>query len=487
MATKSFPKIKNLDNFLYSLTLTKPEIEGNYSCQLLSEPKPVVASIDSRGKEQVGFSAEVKIWYKEVGGFGLEQLIGIISERAIKNGHFIDRMSCLSIIGFYILLRPPPSSLAADFLFETIDNTVNTTVDFFFILEKSMPTQSYPPFSFGSYTVGKVDVRKIRKLCIAAKSDYHEHYESTLSGRDSIYRKFTNINLINWYPLQKKKLIEFRLIPSKMHLFEELREQYFSNQHRLLLEKFFDEMFDQQEILFSLGNAYFDDRPLQHMKNINCLAVFENVNGDGTLGYVSSYRLLHRKHNLNEISERINMTSELLKSQYNLMETSAIPINSTIKTYGAFLAKAKRFFLDRHPDEAFLHFAIALDLVFGEINKSTDSISLRVAALTHYFTDISFQEQVKLIKNLYDARSKYVHEGKKVKNEQLEHIDEICSIVLRCMLTLQKDEKNRSELNIKNWLRNLDLIAATLNTGKSPSDDLYIECGVLFNKNESDM
>ena len=167
-----------------------------------------------------------------------------------------------------------------------------------------------------------------------------------------------------------------------------------------------------------------------------------------------------------------------LRNEFNFVVFENIPIHQSIRAFAGFVSKGKRHEWDENLDEAFLHFMIALDLLFGEEGKSTDSVSKRTAAVTYLALDRSYEDQVKQLKKMYAERSKYVHEGRSPSPDFTSESEKACAEVLLCMLRLQKDAEQRSSLTMNQWLRNIDLLAATLEAQRPASGDLMLACGV---------
>jgi hypothetical protein len=107
-----------------------------------------------------------------------------------------------------------------------------------------------------------------------------------------------------------------------------------------------------------------------------------------------------------------------------------------LKSFCRMLQRANRHEENRQLDEAYLHFMIALDLVFGLDGKSTESVSRRTAALVYRQRGLASKEQFVRLQKLYKRRSDYVHRGESVSKKELVELDEICQQTLWCLLTV---------------------------------------------------
>ncbi len=130
-----------------------------------------------------------------------------------------------------------------------------------------------------------------------------------------------------------------------------------------------------------------------------------------------------------------------------------------VKNYCRFLQRAHGHRLNGRRDEAFLHFAIALDLILGSEGKSAESVAQRTAVLVHRQFERSFKDQVRRMKTLYDVRSKYVHAGVPTTPDNLEEIDRVSMQILWVLLAASAAGSIGS---IPEWSRRIDFLAAAL-------------------------
>ena len=146
-----------------------------------------------------------------------------------------------------------------------------------------------------------------------------------------------------------------------------------------------------------------------------------------------------------------------------------------IESYCRFLQRANGHRFDGRPDEAFLHFVVALDLLLGSEGRSADSVAARVALLVHRPLETSLNEQIRQIKRLYDLRSKYVHEGRSVGADDVDRVDQTCAEVLWAILYTSANESIRS---VEEWVRKIDYLSAALQAGVSVIETDFRSVGV---------
>ena len=167
-----------------------------------------------------------------------------------------------------------------------------------------------------------------------------------------------------------------------------------------------------------------------------------------------------------------------LKKEYDFTNFEANEIHQTFKTFVKFIAKGYRYLDEDKMEDGFLHFIIALDLVFGDKQESTKSVGNRCAILTMENTS-QFADQKKKITELYDARSRYVHAGLPVKTELVDEVKDICKKITSCFLRLNLYWKSLDkELTVDLWKKKLDYAVAALEANEPINKILNQEIGI---------
>ncbi len=165
-----------------------------------------------------------------------------------------------------------------------------------------------------------------------------------------------------------------------------------------------------------------------------------------------------------------------LSNEFGFKVLSACkPLHTAITSYCRFLQRAQTHRLHGRSDEAFLHFVIALDLLLGLEGRSSDSVCLRAAILVHRQLERSFQAQISQLKRLYDHRSKYVHEGKPVNENDLLEIEKICTEVLWDLLATSASCRFN---DIDAWLKQIDFIASAMKASRELPENEFQTLGI---------
>lgn len=164
-----------------------------------------------------------------------------------------------------------------------------------------------------------------------------------------------------------------------------------------------------------------------------------------------------------------------LSNEFGFNEFTSSEIHNVLRQYVRFVSRAKRYLADAQADNAFLHFIIALDLLFGEKQQSTATVTTRVAALVHRHFQVSYKDQVDRIRRLYDMRSRYVHSGISVDEQKISELKDICTAVLEYLLRFQCRAEGTS---FSQWQKDIDFLASALEAGRPGDPAVMQELGL---------
>ncbi|MBK8503435.1 MAG: hypothetical protein IPL46_15175 [Saprospiraceae bacterium] len=121
----------------------------------------------------------------------------------------------------------------------------------------------------------------------------------------------------------------------------------------------------------------------------------------------------------------------------------------------------------------FLHYVIALDLLFGEKDSSTNSITTKVAICTFKSIGSSYNETLKVAKHIYDMRSRYVHSGIEISSKDLEVLENINNVIFYVLLSNLSKESD-----IENWLKRLNILISKKEAEVEISSEEYQDVGI---------
>jgi hypothetical protein len=102
--------------------------------------------------------------------------------------------------------------------------------------------------------------------------------------------------------------------------------------------------------------------------------------------------------------------------------------------------------------------------------------------LSHQARGKGFKDGVAESEAIYDARSRYVHRGEEPEARLWDVARSICREVAFCLFRLQAEPANQSDGFRDRWMRDVDLVAATLVAGRKMSDEDLRGIGISLEK-----
>ena len=162
--------------------------------------------------------------------------------------------------------------------------------------------------------------------------------------------------------------------------------------------------------------------------------------------------------------------NELNLNAYPLSRSVEItPIDSSIYTFLSLIYKGYTHTENGLLNDAYIFYIIALDLLFGGETDNNRNIQYRCAVICMYDKKIasSYVEAKKKIGKLYNQRSRFIHQGKSVSENDLKECKNVCNAVSRILFSFRADlirTKNieSSDNLLDKWRKDLDLISAIL-------------------------
>jgi len=152
------------------------------------------------------------------------------------------------------------------------------------------------------------------------------------------------------------------------------------------------------------------------------------------------------------------------------------PIDSSIYTFLSLIYKGYTHAANGLLNDAYIFYIIALDLLFGGETDNNRNIQYRCAVICMYDTKIasSYIEAKKKIGRLYNQRSRFIHQGKNVSENDLNECKNVCNAVSRILFSFRADlirmgNIKSSDNLLDKWRKDLDLISAFLEAERVPS------------------
>lgn len=437
---------------------------------------PLRPAIDEKGQVTrddlwLHYSADTQISF--------HRLLAEISKQLEKEEHARPDEFAIFVLAFARMMSPHEGTNVAR-LNAVLASVSNADVSLFYFIPPVFPDFykfEIPPFRFG-----RLRADTLRHRCERAGSDYYHRYREALPDSWAVERepKKTRVfdamrlrsSIFDASPFGRKRDIwEYRA-------WDELLNGYFSVQNRVLFDDFWAEVVSAQDPFLALGASYFDPRSVQSMFQSSQVAVFLNM-GELKTGFVAPGGFGVIEIDLANIHVRVPQIAREMKQDFGFEQFDNSPLDRSIKLFASFVARARRHQLNGLVDEALLHFIIALELLFGVREGIQRSVSERVGVLTFRAIGRSYEDQRGWINKIYDLRSRYVHEGKKIAdNERVEELYTLCQQVFRCLLRLQAancQSSQKEKETLERWLSLLDFLSKGLIAGIAIHPDQFNE------------
>lgn len=378
-----------------------------------------------------------------------------------------------------ILPTPPTAQRTGPV--QSLNNLLSRVVDGdlsqFFVLTLPPPS-TFHDFTFSSFAFGKLDSQRLSYRSKKAGSDFFERWQSRLMGRLAIERDICPVRLFDWTSVMEEYGASLFADQTSKALWNRITEAYFYFVSLAYFDEFWQQFIEQQELQVAAGSPFIGDRELRLMPSLS-VSIYMNI-GD-RWGFVAPHGARYLTMNFGGVDKAVPETLKRLKREFDLDSFSGGELHQTIKTYARFLSTAKRHLIDQRPAEAYLHFVIALDLLFGDKDSLTRNITKRVAVLVYRKLGMAFPDAVKLVAKIYDVRSKYVHRGETASMTDIKLLETVCEEILFCLLRLQKSPPKNTPGIVNEWRASLDYFAAANETGRPLADSDLTANGIAVN------
>lgn len=460
------PDSEIFSSLLQSITTNEPyENKDDFEEIELFPPEPFV------GKNKIDYVQTYRLWYPKVSKISYEALIQKISKELYRVNHLFNGEVAKSILSLYCSINRSREN-AIEILNNLFSCIRTVKIDQYCVLPVPLTHISFNNLEVKGFFLGRCDAEKIRydinhigcnfgenyyesfidKLCLEKKGMHGKCID-----KDALYGLYTGIEETN----HTYKFLEKYYIVLCDAYWEEFKKELLNVQH--------------MQIAYS---GHFIHENICNINGSRKLTILSNMNGVRRNGWCCPNQP-SMEINLGKIDEMLPQFEAELKSKYDFDDYTDSKHSSLLKNYVLYVSKAKRHGLQKDWNEAFIHYIIAFELVFGDRISIQDKIAKRVAILSHRYCELSFDAQVKKIKELYAMRSRFIHDGEPINNseDRLEELGNIAHAVLIGMLNIFQQEKDNDDIN---WIPNIDLCIAKSDAGKTLEKDDYINIGVAY-------
>lgn len=464
------PNNPPFEALLGSFSVSKPQNSEGWR-EFLAVPKKT----QTRDYQFESVSA-VTFWYRDDTGVSLEALLKKLAEELNRLGHATTLESVAVLVALFAYSKGQAGS-AVDRFNALFSYVVEADANQFFLfphLELSTYRVEIGPFSIGPFAW-----ERLAYLSRKSGSDFYDRYEEGLRKIPfSVERKRRSVRLVYWHKLIGDAAHWVPRSKQALSTMLYLVDQYFADLSALHFDEFFSELSLVQEVPMALGSGWFDLKWLRQVLGSHQVTIYLKIGGEN-VGFVSPSSGLIMNINLGGGHLGLPFTGKYLRHKFGFEGFTECEIHRSLQSYCHFLALAAQHRVNGREAEAFLHNVIALDLLLGENGASTASVSSRSAVIAFRAQNQDYRAVVKDLQRIYNARSKYVHEGKQPESSLLPLATRICGEVAFCLFRLQSDPNNRTSGFRSLWLKDLDYLIAALEAGRPVADDDWNRAGVV--------
>jgi hypothetical protein len=461
------PDLAGFEALLSSLSVVPPADLGHYGSEIVTE-EGVAIDVGRRVAQ-----SEQRLWFLLGGEIGFEALLRRVQDELRHSGHVTGRPTVLALLHNFALLQRLPGACISllNGLFAAI---IDCDITQMFVLPLPPPPDFH--FRVGRFAVGPLHSERLAYRCRKARSDYFERYGALLNGGLAIERDVFRARVVDWNTyIPAMRPIAARLMPSGRAELP-LLENYFQSVTTELYDDFWEGLREDQLLTLAVGASLFDGDKLRLLPNSNRITIILNA-GPARWGYVAPHSSATRI-DLAGTNKRIPQALRTL-AEFGIGGPSQSELYASLSSFARFVGRARRHTWDGRHEEGFLHFIIALDLLLGEKESSTDAVAGRSAVLVHRAMGRGFDEQFKIMTRLYDKRSRYVHQGQAVDPTDVVVADSICTEVLYCLLRMHGQGRAEETGLVTRWQKELDYLRSAIEAGRNLSDDEFSHNGIL--------
>jgi hypothetical protein len=326
---------------------------------------------------------------------------------------------------------------------------------------------------FKDFTIGDIDYERFSKFINdRSGSDYASKYKSELSDKAGIEIKNYEIRIFDIYKwgifinrsidlrIFQKELINFYLTAVSMHSIKGFKERFYK----------------QQEFINSYFGLYY---PLEKFETFGYtfVSIFYNFLSDYTHGWVVPIFNYYNKMFFPDprIVEEVN---KFLLVNGNEIYEKESEFSRYFESVCSIFSNAEKHILAKNYSHAFVDFFVGLDFLLAPDFEKSKKLKERTSMLTYKGMARSFEDQLSRVRELYEQRNNYVHEGIQVKIIDLIELRNIGRIVLSTLLLVHTKSKKNSKFKFSIWILKIDELVQGISKGKSPNIRQLAEIGV---------
>jgi len=457
------------DALIRSSKFEKPPDEKNWTKTQITAPDQVLLNAEP-SDSKVGC---VLLWSKPSGKISIGSLQRATMSWLGSRGLVVSENLANTLIAF-------ATHLATEFggasgFFDELDRLVRQAVVKHVVIVSDFRTTAVQSCEFRGFNYGPLRVDALCKHfrhigSEAFAQDLVSHSGKLALESPALHRSIIDIPTLC---LRKKEVID----PGTLYLLLENYFQEFSRSHLRL-------MWNDVETATLIPNALQGGNI--SLLQIDSLPGMPRYTGYHGFGVDHKHGWVGRQHQQPEfrlptprlLDEIIGDLSRLFDLS-QVQSTSLMPLVTSI---ARSISRGWSHAYNGRVDEAFLFMVISLEQVFSSKVATSQHLARRTAVVWHQELGRPFDEMRRLVADLYDNRSRIVHDGESPEFESFLELQEIATSALKAILRFAgKGACPKSGENADSharWLKMIDFIASAIEAGQSVPEETLRECGI---------
>lgn len=449
-------EIPALEEFLQSLSLDRPNGEASPVFQIQFAP--------TRDGDQVSDGLVMSVWQDAVTSMKIETVRKKIASNLEQRSHSSSPQICDILLAALTVARIRRRGTAIGLLNEMLSQVTTSDLSMFFAFR--IPGSVSYKFDLGKFKVGPLDLNALSYRSGKAGSDYAVRHADRLRNLPLSISSTASVRVIDWG-------IYARISDSQAANQEErftmdrLIIEYFHCLAQVHFDQFFDDFREAQLFPQALVGGRLNVEALLRLSAAERVAIYSSIGGRRG-GFVAP-TTIGIQVDLGGSDKSIPYVTKTLKEKFGPMGKGAL--GGVTQRYVKFLADSAQLESDGNIADAFLYHVIALDLLLGEKDSSTASVTKRAAALTFTSLGRPYQDVRKDCDRIYNARSQYVHAGEQPDKALLEPVKKISREIALVLLRLQSTDAGSDDHFHKKWTSRVQVLVSKLEAGDPIADE----------------
>ncbi len=304
----------------------------------------------------------------------------------------------------------------------------------------------------------KYRLRRLGQLNVALEKEIQESHGSIVLYREP----YTT------------KVVDFSRLGFKGHqptLVENTVQYYFDDISGELFEQFWKQHLESQYYFAAAGSDLLDRTSLQGLPGTKWLTIFWGfdlltANGMFSLITEDNYSNSVLSLKVHSMRDSQSKAADKFRNELGDLAPKATSLFPSLWNFARLVARSRELQNRKYYEESFTLLMVALESLLSARDAITDTLSRRAGALLAISANLPFAEAVKSVLKLYDARSRFVHQGEPIPSDALASLQDVCTVVFFSALRSQCrwTDSDWREWH-QRWFKWLDYIAASFEAG----------------------